>query len=561
MSGFSAGPRFFVPCLLLPVGLAAAGCADRVAASGDVTGTTDAAVPADTADAKTGEAARQLVAWEVHYDTGRVLRYDLTIAPADLEAMLADPRCSSGATPCGSEYVHGTLRFEGVELTDVGIRFKGNSSLDHVVDIKEGEPGFARYSFKVKTDEFVKGQKLDGIGTFNFHNGFLDPSLVREHLAYRAFRDAGVPASLTAFADLWVNGERWGLYISVQEVDKAFLRQHFGGDEGNLYKPDYGPLVYQGAAISDYDTTVRGEKGTIVAQVSGEEAYVKKTNKKAADYSDIIALMDVLTNAPDEGFEEKLRAVLDVDRFLDALAVYAVIVALDGYGGGLPQNYYLYRVPATDRFTFIPWDLNNAFGTFDCFLLSDEQVLHLNPREPYCLGVPDALGEGLPLQAANRPLIGRLLSVPALRDACEARIRALLSGLLAPEVLTGRMDEAHALIGTYVADDPRLFYDFDEFARSLEDPVGPAPGLKPFVQDRTAILQGLLDHPVACEDGTCAAAENCPADCQVGCKPCETWFEPKSMCVPSCAGGCKCPPNTPDGSPLTCDEQAGICHP
>jgi hypothetical protein len=500
-------------------------------------------------------------AWELLYDPMQVLRYELLLPVQDLHAMLADPRCEAGTTPCGTEYVRGTLRVAGWELADVGIRFKGNSSLDGVARIADGQPGAGRYSFKVKTDEFVQGQDLDGIGTLNLHNSFMDPSLLREHLAYRAFRQAGVPASRTAFVDLWVNGERWGFYVSVQEVDKAFLRQHFGDDAGNLYKPEYGPLVYRGDSIHDYATTVTGSGGATIAQVPGDVAYQKKTNEKAADFSDLIALMEVLSNAPEQGFEEAVRAVLDVDRLLDALAVYAVIVALDGYGGGLSQNYYLYRAPATGRFSFIPWDLNNAFGTFDCFTLTAEQVLHLNPREPYCLGTPDATGGGQPIQPDDRPLISRLLAVPTLRDAYEARIRALLAGPLEPEALVEELEAAHSRIEPFVSVDPRAFYPAEDFARSLQEDVDHAPGLAAFVRARATTLAGLLDQPAACGDGTCTTGENCAEECQAQCPACQAWFSPKGMCVPSCQGACVCPATSPDGKPLVCDQAAGICHP
>jgi spore coat protein CotH len=539
-------------CLLAAVAAAACSAGDGTADPGP------ADVPQGEAVADIPEVAGE---WAVHYDPSRVLRYEIVIDPVAFQAMLADPECKTGATPCGSEYVAATFRFEGTEYADAGVRFKGNSSLSSVASKAVGDRGYGRYSFKIKLDEFVADRTIGGIGTFNLNNELLDPSLLREHLAYRAFRDAGVPASRTAFVELWVNGEPWGLYVSVQEVDKAFLRQWFGDDSGNLYKPDYGNLVYRGPSIGDYAMTLASHDGGPGVQVTGEQAYTKKTNEADADWSDVIALMETLANAPEDGFEAAIRDALDVDRMVDALAVYAVVVALDGYGGGLPQNYYLYRVPATGAFAFVPWDLNNSFGTFDCFTLTAEQVLHLNVREPYCAGTPDPTSGGKPIGPPDRPLITRVLGTPAIRASYEARIRELLAGPLEPEAMVRAMDEARDLIAPFVAADAHPFYLPDEFARSFDERVDRAPGMKPFVRDRSAIVLAMLDAPVACGDGKCAKGENCAPDCTGECPDCQVWFQPKSMCVPSCKDGCTCPAKAPDGSPLVCDAAQGICHP
>ena len=123
------------------------------------------------------------------------------------------------------------------------------------------------------------------------------------------------------------------------------------------------------------------------------------------------------------------------------------------------------------------------------------------------------------------------------------------------------MDEVYARIASFVAQDPRPFYTPDEFVRSLDETVDHAPGLKPFVRDRAAILLAMRDAPVACGDGTCGTGENCPAECQPKCPSCQVWFVPKSMCVPSCTGGCQCPAAGLDGQALVCDHAAGTCHP
>ena len=98
-------------------------------------------------------------------------------------------------------------------------------------------------SFKVDLNKHVKGQKLAGVSTLNFHNNFSDVGWVNEVLAYRLFKDAGVPASRTAYVRLYLtvdglyNRRYVGLYSLVENVDGNFLQARYGTREGALLKP------------------------------------------------------------------------------------------------------------------------------------------------------------------------------------------------------------------------------------------------------------------------------------------------------------------------------------
>ncbi len=83
-----------------------------------------------------------------------------------------------------------------------------------------------------------------GSKTINLHCGVTDPSKLRETFGYALFRRAGLPAPRTALAEvrLTVPGkferELLGIYTIVESVDKGFLAENFGDDEGLLLKPE-----------------------------------------------------------------------------------------------------------------------------------------------------------------------------------------------------------------------------------------------------------------------------------------------------------------------------------
>ena len=95
-----------------------------------------------------------------------------------------------------------------------------------------------------------------------------DPSKCRETLGYAMYRAAGVPAPRTALAEvrLTVPGkydkELLGVYTVVEEVDKPFLRDHFGTDKGLLMKPEgLRDFEDQGDDWDRYKKQIRPEAG------------------------------------------------------------------------------------------------------------------------------------------------------------------------------------------------------------------------------------------------------------------------------------------------------------
>ena len=77
----------------------------------------------------------------------------------------------------------------------------------------------------------------------NLKSMYNDPSQMREALAWRLFRRAGVPAARHTYAKLAFDATYYGLFSVIEQVDKRFLKDHFGdNDRGNLYKAYCGDV-------------------------------------------------------------------------------------------------------------------------------------------------------------------------------------------------------------------------------------------------------------------------------------------------------------------------------
>lgn len=292
------------------------------------------------------------------FEDNTVKRLDFVITEARWQAMLDNmtslygtfgQRGASGFSDENPVFVPGEVFFEGKQWYKVGLRFKGNSSLQ-----SSWQSGILKLSFKLDFDEFeddypqIKNQRFHGFKKLSLKNNYDDKSMLREKVATDVFRNAGLVASHTAFYTLYVdhgNGpEYFGLYTMVEEVDDTVLDTQFSNDDGNLYKPD-------------------GTAATFASGTFNEEEYVKKNNEDEADFSDVSSLLTVLhdnSRTTDAAtWRTNLDAVLDTDVFLKYLAVNTVIQNWDTYGR-MTHNYFLYNNPDTSKLTWIPWDNNEA---------------------------------------------------------------------------------------------------------------------------------------------------------------------------------------------------------
>jgi spore coat protein H len=389
------------------------------------------------------------------FPTDRLIDVAIDTSAADWATLSADPLNDALQIPA-------TVTYDGAVVTQVSLSTKGNSSRNSVRAM-----GSQRYSWKLDLDELVPGQRLFGVDKLNLHNSFKDPTLLRETIGYAMMRGAGVPASRTAFARLTINGQPWGLYVVVEQVEADFLRDRFGAAGGELLKPDQpsGALTDRGATFADYP---------------GVEVKVDGGDPTHQRFLDLVAALD-------HGTDAELAALFDVDRFLPWLAVNSYLANLDSYAGSA-HNYYLYLDPASGRWVLLPWDLNETFGNFRCGWTA-ATIVALDHLRPQCN------------QPAPRPLITRVLASPTWRARYQALLRELIAGPGAAAAMRADVDARAALIRDAVAADPTKFFTLADFDTAIHDdlPVTNQPGidtailgLAAFAERRAAALTSQL---------------------------------------------------------------------
>jgi len=119
---------------------------------------------------------------------------------------------------------------------------------------------------------------LAGMTCINLKSMYNDPSQMREALAWRLFRQAGVPAARHTYAKLAFDATYYGLFSVIEQVDKRFLKDHFGdNDRGNLYKAYCGDV---GCATLEHRTGPDADdSGRQYYTAAADRTYRLKTNE------------------------------------------------------------------------------------------------------------------------------------------------------------------------------------------------------------------------------------------------------------------------------------------
>ncbi|HEV3143442.1 MAG TPA: CotH kinase family protein, partial [Gemmataceae bacterium] len=349
---------------------------------------------------------------------------------------------------------------DGQTLQKVGIRYSGE------VTYFASAQGLKR-PLKIEFNKFGN-QQFHGLTALNLHAMPLDPSKGREVIGYSIFRAAGVPAPRTMFAELTLtvpgkyDKEYLGLYVVVEDVAKPFLQDRFGADNGLLMKP------FRVRSMDYFGDDWERCKGLYRPQ---SEATPDQTRR-------VIEFAKLVNQAGDDEFRRQIDSYLDVDQFLRFLAANALSTNLES-SMALGHNYYLYLNPKSNKFIFIPGDLEFSLANF-LLMGSADQLMDLSITHPY---------------PGDNKLVDRLLGIKEVREKYLALIRELSEKAFNKEVLVKQIETIEDLTKGPLEKEKTSREARKEPAPAFGPPGGglpQAPGLKTFVEKRVASVAAQL---------------------------------------------------------------------
>jgi len=344
-------------------------------------------------------------------------------------------------------------------LKDIGVRYKGNASFNLM-------RGSLKRNLKIKLDWVKDDQSYNSVKTLNLNAGGLDPSKLRDALGYALFREAGVPAPRTTYAEvtLTVPGkydkEHLGLYTIIEQVNNAFLKDRFKSDKGLLMKPEgVASVEYYGNEWKLYESLYRPDVEPLVSQ-----------SKRVVEFARLV------NESSDKQFRSVINSYLDVDTFLRFIAVNALIVNLDTLLA-MPQNYYIYLHPKSEKFVFFPWDLDISFAGWPLGGPPEKQM-DLSLMHPH--------------SSDEHSLIDRLFAIEAVKARYARIIEELVAGAFLKERLLKNVQRLESKIQEAIERDAAAIASRNE--RGYPAPLGyRPPGLRAFIAARMVSIKSQLD--------------------------------------------------------------------
>ena len=366
----------------------------------------------------------------------------------------------------------GTAWINGTRFDSVGIRYKGNSSY-----FRSRKETVRKLPINVKLDFRIKTQRLkDGQATVKLSNAFLDPSFLRDPLAYEIIRRY-MPAPKCNFSKVYINNTFYGVYINTESIDANFLKKNFDSTAGFLVKCD--PDNWK--RVRSQSGCPKGENASLAYLNDSPGCYDAFYEvEDPASWKPLLNLIKVLNKTPDN-----IESVLDVDQTLWMHALNNAIVNLDSYTGSLSHNYYLW-IDSTGVGHPLIWDLNMAFGgwrrNFSFEQMKDEELIQYSPLAEF--------------DNAKRPLISKILRTPLYRKLYLAHMRTIVKDCLESGLW---LKEAQAMmkeIDPLIKKDSMKLYTYEDFQQSLDKTMVFGPdqiiGIRQLMEKRSLFLS---KHP------------------------------------------------------------------
>lgn len=467
-------------------------------------------------------------------DSRRVMGYEDLFDPSEVHTL--DIRLEEGAwesflaTATDKEYIPCTVVIDGAAMENVGLRAKGNSSMQRVTQARNG-----RYSLKIEFDHYVDGQLFNGLDKLALNNLVQDDSAMRDYLAYRMMGEFGVAAPLCSYIYITVNGEDWGLFLAVEAIEDSFLQRNFGLDHGELYKPDSFGNDNGDDDDREEESAVSGEISggmPMMPRASGENAETGETAETSASIETaetaessrtsremrpsgggggmggmgVMGSADLLLQYVDDSPEsypnifgaektdvskndrqrliaslkqltagENIPQVVDMEQVIRYFVVHGFVCNWDSYTGSMHHNYYLYE--KAGQLSMIPWDYNEAYG-------SGGGGSSMSGAVNRPLDTPVSSGT-----VEERPILAWIFADEAYTEQYHTLYDEFLREFMESGEVESWIRDAAALIAPYMEKDPTAFCTYEAFLEDVE-------WMSTFFALRSESLRGQLDGTI-----------------------------------------------------------------
>lgn len=370
------------------------------------------------------------------------------------------------------------VKVNGIQYDSVGVKYKGNSSYDSTQ---------AKNPLHIRFDKY-KNQNHEGFDDIKLSNGYGDPSMIREVLAYNILANY-MYCPRSNFAQVYINGNYVGIFSSAEDINKKFIADHFYSNQGTFVKCNptvsVGPTTKSNFRYLGVDSTLYNSFYEI---------------KSDYGMNDMVALCDSVSNNT-----SSYDQVLDLDRFIWMLAFNNTFVNLDSYSGVFAQNHYIYR-DHTNHYNPIIWDLNMCFGAFPFAGSGNVSMGNQTPTSMQQFSPSNHSADDY------WPLIKGIQANDSYRRKYIAHMKTLLNEVILSNQYSTAASQFQALIDTAVLSDNNKKFTYAQFQSALNTDIVfgsyTVPGIQNLLNGRATYLQSLPEFTATAPSITAITPSN-----------------------------------------------------
>ncbi len=360
------------------------------------------------------------------------------------------------------QYMLCDVTVNGVPKGNSGVRMKGNSSFTHPNNKKP---------FKISFNEYISGQRWNGLKSVSLGNCWNDPTFIREKLHLDLCRAAGIPAPRANFAKLYINDSLYGLYSLVESVDKTFMTQRYGDNSGIYFKAvdarDTGTQYFSDFCWYGNDSTPYFSR------------YELKSTEILTSWRKLVSYIDTLHHSTNIAASYPMYT--NMSNLYKATAMDIMFGNLDAYMHS-GRNFYVYYNPVNSKMEWIIWDVSLSIGAMPGGGISSIETLPLT----------------YVIDSTQRPLLGKIFNTPTLKNEYLLALCNLHKTYFSTAVLFPKIDSIANIIRPEVYSDPRKMYTNQQFETNIISDItilgSRKPGLKSFVTLRANNIATQLNN-------------------------------------------------------------------
>ncbi len=357
-------------------------------------------------------------------------------------------------------FMSATVIVNGQTLANTGVRLKGNSSFTHPNNKK---------SFRLSFNEFVSGQRWNGLRGVHLNNCWNDPTFMREKLHLDYCKSNGLVAPRCNFVRLSINDTLFAFYSLVEHVNNSFYTSRFGTSEGEQFK-----AVDAVGTTNDIYSDFRWLGNDSIPYL---DHYELKSDLNENTWRRLISLIDTLNHS--NSVSASLPGKVNLNPFYKAMAMDILFGNMDAYVYS-GRNFYIFFPTPASKLEWVIWDVGLSFG-----------ALPGGPSNIETLPITYVLND------TARPLFSKVINTPSLKTEYLLAFCSVFNENFTTSRLYPKIDSIANIIRSYVYEDPRKMFTNSQFETNIVSDIivsgSRKPGLKSFIQLRRSSAQSQLN--------------------------------------------------------------------